>query len=155
MKDFLARRVMLPVWALVIVGVLLLGIGASSGSTDENDAGPATTQAVAIENQLPYAVRTTSTVPTAASPATTVPPSMTTVPTTAAPTTVAMSPPTAQKAPATATTTLYAPPTPAPSPTTYYANCSAARSAGAAPVRRGDPGFAPHLDRDNDGVGCE
>ncbi|OBX18954.1 calcium-binding protein [Erythrobacter sp. QSSC1-22B] len=37
----------------------------------------------------------------------------------------------------------------------YYANCAAARAAGAAPVRRGDPGYAPHLDRDNDGVGCE
>lgn len=37
----------------------------------------------------------------------------------------------------------------------YYANCSAARAAGAAPVRRGDPGYASHLDRDNDGIGCE
>lgn len=37
----------------------------------------------------------------------------------------------------------------------YYANCSAARAAGAAPVRRGDPGYAPKLDRDGDGVGCE
>jgi hypothetical protein len=37
----------------------------------------------------------------------------------------------------------------------YFANCSAARAAGAAPVRRGDPGYARHLDRDGDGVGCE
>lgn len=36
-----------------------------------------------------------------------------------------------------------------------YANCSEARAAGAAPVRRGDPGYAAHLDRDNDGIGCE
>lgn len=36
-----------------------------------------------------------------------------------------------------------------------FANCTAARAAGAAPVRRGDPGYGPHLDRDNDGVGCE
>ncbi len=36
-----------------------------------------------------------------------------------------------------------------------FANCSAARAAGAAPVRRGDPGYGPHLDRDDDGVGCE
>ena len=36
-----------------------------------------------------------------------------------------------------------------------YANCAAARAAGAAPVRRGEPGYGPHLDRDNDGVGCE
>jgi hypothetical protein len=36
-----------------------------------------------------------------------------------------------------------------------FANCSAARAAGAAPVRRGDPGYGSHLDRDNDGVACE
>lgn len=36
-----------------------------------------------------------------------------------------------------------------------YVNCTAARAAGAAPVRRGDPGYGPHLDRDGDGVGCE
>lgn len=36
-----------------------------------------------------------------------------------------------------------------------YANCTAARNAGAAPVRRGDPGYGPHLDRDGDGIGCE
>ncbi|MGN5373286.1 excalibur calcium-binding domain-containing protein [Sphingomonas hankookensis] len=36
-----------------------------------------------------------------------------------------------------------------------YANCSAARAAGAAPVRRGEPGYGRHLDRDNDGIGCE
>ncbi|MGX1682452.1 excalibur calcium-binding domain-containing protein, partial [Streptomyces althioticus] len=37
----------------------------------------------------------------------------------------------------------------------YYENCSAARAAGAAPVRIGDPGYGRHLDRDGDGVGCE
>lgn len=36
-----------------------------------------------------------------------------------------------------------------------YVNCTAARAAGAAPVRRGDPGYGAHLDRDNDGIGCE
>jgi len=36
-----------------------------------------------------------------------------------------------------------------------FANCTAARAAGAAPVRRGQPGYGPHLDRDGDGVGCE
>lgn len=39
--------------------------------------------------------------------------------------------------------------------TVTYRNCAEARAAGAAPVRRGDPGYAPHLDRDNDGIGCE
>lgn len=37
----------------------------------------------------------------------------------------------------------------------YFKNCDAARAAGAAPVRRGDPGYANHLDRDGDGIGCE
>lgn len=40
-------------------------------------------------------------------------------------------------------------------PGTSYPNCAAARAAGAAPVRRGDPGYGPHLDRDGDGIGCE
>jgi len=39
--------------------------------------------------------------------------------------------------------------------TRAFRNCDEARAAGAAPVRRGDPGYGPHLDRDNDGVGCE
>lgn len=36
-----------------------------------------------------------------------------------------------------------------------YRNCTHARAAGAAPVRRGEPGYGSHLDRDGDGVGCE
>ena len=36
-----------------------------------------------------------------------------------------------------------------------FSSCAMARAAGAAPVRRGDPGYGSHLDRDNDGVGCE
>lgn len=36
-----------------------------------------------------------------------------------------------------------------------FRNCAEARAAGAAPVRRGDPGYGPHLDRDGDGIGCE
>lgn len=37
----------------------------------------------------------------------------------------------------------------------YYANCSAVRAAGAAPIYEGQPGYARHLDRDGDGIGCE
>ena len=36
-----------------------------------------------------------------------------------------------------------------------FRNCTEARAAGAAPVRRGEPGYGTHLDRDRDGVGCE
>lgn len=37
----------------------------------------------------------------------------------------------------------------------YYANCSAARAAGVAPIRAGEPGYRPALDRDGDGIACE
>lgn len=36
-----------------------------------------------------------------------------------------------------------------------FRNCREARAADAAPVRVGDPGYAPRLDRDGDGIGCE
>lgn len=36
-----------------------------------------------------------------------------------------------------------------------FSGCDAARAAGAAPVRRGDPGYGEHLDGDGDGTGCE
>lgn len=36
-----------------------------------------------------------------------------------------------------------------------FANCAEARAAGAAPVREGEPGYGPHLDRDGDGIGCD
>jgi hypothetical protein len=37
----------------------------------------------------------------------------------------------------------------------HFRYCSEARAAGVAPLYRGDPGYAPHLDRDGDGVACE
>jgi hypothetical protein len=65
----------------------------------------------------------------------------------------------------TSTTTTTAPPTTlAPKvtvpPTTapagvYYANCTAAKQAGAAPIHRGEPGYRAALDRDGDGIACE
>ena len=137
-----------------VAALMVLAMGACGDRAET--AAPLT--AAAVEDQLPFA-ETTTTVetvpPTTAAPTTTVPP------TTAAPTTVATAPPTTK---ATASPTTRPPVTEAPAPVVapvvspagvYYANCSAARAAGAAPVHRGDPGYAPHLDRDNDGVGCE
>jgi hypothetical protein len=47
-------------------------------------------------------------------------------------------------------------PAPAPAPAdVYYANCTAAREAGAAPLLRGEPGYRNAMDRDGDGVACE
>jgi Excalibur calcium-binding domain len=36
-----------------------------------------------------------------------------------------------------------------------FRNCAAARAAGAAPLRRGQPGYSSHLDADGDGIACE
>ncbi|WP_332317121.1 excalibur calcium-binding domain-containing protein [Verrucosispora sp. WMMA2121] len=44
---------------------------------------------------------------------------------------------------------------PAPDGDVYYANCSAVRAAGAAPIRKGEPGYSRKLDRDGDGIACE
>jgi endonuclease YncB( thermonuclease family) len=73
--------------------------------------------------------------------------------------------PTATKPAATATAQRTAPPTATPRPTPppaqpavkepFYANRAAARAAGAAPLYRGQPGYRPALDRDNDGIACE
>lgn len=51
-------------------------------------------------------------------------------------------------------------PAPAPEPpkveeTIFYENCDAVRAAGADPVYEGEPGYASHLDRDGNGVGCQ
>ncbi|MEK3882440.1 excalibur calcium-binding domain-containing protein [Paenibacillus sp. PL2-23] len=46
-------------------------------------------------------------------------------------------------------------PTREPVADVYYKNCTAVRAAGADPIYVGDPGYAKHLDRDGDGVGCE
>ena len=52
-----------------------------------------------------------------------------------------------------ATTAATSPP-PAPA-TAYFANCTDAKAAGAAPLRRSDPGYRSALDRDGDGIACE
>ncbi|WP_354146808.1 DUF1524 domain-containing protein [Arthrobacter sp. 754] len=52
-----------------------------------------------------------------------------------------------------------APVVPAPAPAApaavYYANCTAAKAAGAAPIFAGQAGYRTALDRDADGVACE
>ena len=37
----------------------------------------------------------------------------------------------------------------------YFDDCGEVRAAGKAPIRRGDPGYGPHLDGDDDGIACE
>lgn len=58
-------------------------------------------------------------------------------------------------APAATAAVTPAAPVSAPGGDVYYANCSAARAAGAAPLMRGEPGYRKAMDRDDDGVACE
>jgi hypothetical protein len=44
---------------------------------------------------------------------------------------------------------------PAAPTSVYYANCAAAKAAGAAPLYAGQPGYRPAMDGDSDGVACE
>jgi hypothetical protein len=37
----------------------------------------------------------------------------------------------------------------------YYPRCADAEAAGVAPIHRGEPGYRPKLDADDDGVACE
>lgn len=37
----------------------------------------------------------------------------------------------------------------------YYPGCDAVRTAGKAPLYRGDPGYREGMDGDNDGIACE
>lgn len=48
------------------------------------------------------------------------------------------------------------PATPAPAPAgLHFSNCKEARAAGYSHMRRGEPGYSPHLDRDGDGIACD
>ena len=47
-------------------------------------------------------------------------------------------------------------PAPQPSPQgPHFRSCKEARAAGYSHMRRGEPGYSPHLDGDNDGIACD
>ncbi|MFG2713223.1 excalibur calcium-binding domain-containing protein [Streptomyces goshikiensis] len=46
-------------------------------------------------------------------------------------------------------------PPPADDEPVFFQNCDAAKAAGKAPVRRGQPGYRDALDRDKDGIACD
>ncbi len=77
----------------------------------------------------------------------------TTITSTSPPAAVAPAPP-AAVVPTPPAAVVPVPPRPA-APSVYYSNCAAAKAAGAAPLRRGEPGYRSELDRDKDGVACE
>jgi hypothetical protein len=137
-------------WPWVIGGLIVIWILATIGSCNSRQ-----TDNHSSSGTVSTAART---VTVGSEPTTvTVPPTTVTV--------VAEAPPPAP--PATVTVTQDAPPlgiygppaaqAPAPlnSSSAYYKNCSEARVAGAAPLRRGEPGYRDGLDRDGDGVACE
>ena len=41
------------------------------------------------------------------------------------------------------------------SSTVRFKSCKEARAAGYSDIRKGEPGYSPNLDRDNDGIACE
>ena len=134
-------------WTFGVVAALVL-IGVIGSATEDEDQPISVVGDTQTSSTLPVA---TTVAPAVTAPATTLPPT-TQAPTTATtPTTIRAPATTAATAPATTAAT-----TPATRQSTVsYANCTAVRAAGAAPLYRGEPGYAPHLDRDNDGVACE
>ncbi|WP_307091638.1 DUF1524 domain-containing protein [Arthrobacter sp. B2I5] len=73
-----------------------------------------------------------------------------------APAPVAPAPAPVAPAPAPVAPAPVAPAPVAPAPAAaYYANCAAARAAGAAPLYAGQAGYRSALDRDSDGIACE
>ncbi|WP_258081202.1 excalibur calcium-binding domain-containing protein [Nocardia nova] len=135
----------LPV--LVLIGLLA-----------PKDSGKTTTPAI---SHIP--VTTESATATSAASASTAPTATTAVTTTTAnvPFQPPASPPPPSTVPAPAPAPAFVPapagaePPAAPPSEVYYPNCAAARAAGAAPILRGQPGYRPGLDRDNDGIACE
>jgi hypothetical protein len=125
----------------VLIVAILLTAATACGSTEP--------ESVPIPTIGTSDTTTTDTTPP---PTTTTTTTSTTPPPPAAPATEVpdVAPP-AQPAP-------YTPPVqppPAAPAEAYYANCSEARAAGAAPLHRGEPGYRSGLDRDDDGVACE
>lgn len=112
-------------------------------------AAAATGAPVATDVDRPY-------VPAPARPLVATPPAPHTA--VAAPRPAPQAPRPAAPAPRPAAPAAPAPAAPAPSSgggSAYYANCTAARNAGAAPLYCGDPGYRSALDRDDDGIACE
>ena len=150
---------------VAMAGFVAIGVAGGSGESESTPAVTSSTTVAATTTKTTTATTTKTTTTT-----TTVPPTTTT---TVPPTTTTVAPmPLVPQVQAT-TTTPYVPPAPAyvPPPTTEpayvpppvkapnagvsYANCTAVKAAGAAPIYRGDPGYSSKLDRDGDGVACE
>jgi hypothetical protein len=137
-----------PRWAKWTAGSVVALVILVAATADQDEDTP-----VSVVGQ----VETTLTLPVATTPAPTTTVLATTIPpTTQAPTTVTTPDTTRATTAATApATTAATAPATTRSSSVSYANCAAVKAAGAAPIYRGQPGYGSHLDRDNDGIGCE
>jgi hypothetical protein len=125
----------------IVGGLVLVGLLGSIGSHG-NDAKPTAstlTKTVTVTAQPPT-VTVTATVTLAAPPAPFVAPP------------APMPEPSVEAIPPLPPFAPLMPPLPS---SAYFGSCAAARSAGAAPLHVGEPGYRPGLDRDGDGVACE
>lgn len=163
------------VWATPAVAAIpaLIAFGITNPAPETEKPAPVAFAAPAIADVTTSTARPTTTTTTTTTPKTT-----TAAPTTTT-TTVAPAPETVTVyAPAPTTATQYVP-APAPAPvyvadpepvyvppaplaavpdvpsSVSYANCTAVKAAGAAPIYRGEPGYSSKLDRDGDGIACE
>jgi len=140
--------------AAAMAGLLAIGaVGCGSQAQGpETLIAERATSSTGVPAPTPTSVRpvtaTTATTGVTVTARATVPPAPTR-PTT--PPTTSATVPTTQPARRVPTTVATAP----PSGGTYFANCTEARVAGAAPIRVGQPGYRPALDRDADGIACE
>lgn len=157
----LSRRA--RVWgtaALVLVATLVLGIvignASSGGSAAADDRATPETKTVTKSVTVPTTVTVTPT-PSPAPAAAASPAEAAPVP---APEPIPVPEPVPEPEPAPVPEPEPVPvpepaPAPEPDPGVYYANCTAAKAAGAAPLYVGSPGYRSALDADNDGVACE
>lgn len=137
-------------WIVVgsVFGVLLMLIllGNCSGDDQKSSVASTVTKTVTVTAQPPTVTVTAA------------PPPIVTA-TEAPPPRGFFEPPAPETAPPPASLDPPAPPPvglpPPPSSSVYYADCGDARSAGAAPLYVGEPGYRSGLDRDGDGVACE
>ncbi len=131
--------------AALIIG-LFLGVGVGGSGKSGQTAAPAgLVGAATVAPTVTTTVTTTASAPPAATVTTTAPaPPAETVTITAKP----------AAAPSAASTSEAAEKA-AGANAVYYANCTQAKAAGAAPMSRGEPGYRSGLDRDDDGVACD
>jgi Excalibur calcium-binding domain. len=144
------------VWPYIVGGVLALGIIGQFGDSDTEEANTASTSTTRTSSTTHEAsasgddaLRTFASQQPAEEPAPIVEAAIP-VPEPV----VEVAPAPAVEQAASAPVIHQAAPAPAPA-SAHYKNCTAVWNAIGSPIYVGDPGYASHLDRDGDGIGCE